>query len=377
MRDPAVLRLSDWRRLASVVLAALLAAVLSNTLPGAEQASSAASEPAETTTYTIVLLHDASVRAELKIDSPQAAAVDALLAEVGYPLFLLRDAARGEREQALVSLQKVFRDKLVAILNLHQRERLSQLVFQARGSSAIVSPENVAALGLSKGQVMRVNKLLDETKKAVAQIDKLNAHRSDAERASLRNARYEQEHEKISGLLDDHQRSELQALIGKSFDLSHLRWITTVAPELKPLDTWLNSEPLELKQLRGKVVVLHFWAFGCSNCIHNLPHYRQWYETFPADKMTMIGLQTPETEVERSADNLRQKVEEFGIRYPVALDAAGDNWRAWANNLWPSVYLIDKQGNVRSWWYGELNWQGSRGEEIMRGRIEALIAEKG
>ena len=60
----------------------------------------------------------------------------------------------------------------------------------------------------------------------------------------------------------------------------------------------------------------------------------------------------------------------------VAFDAAAQNWRAWANGVWPSVYLIDKQGRVRQWWYGELNWQGARGEAIMHRKIEELLAEK-
>jgi hypothetical protein len=92
--------------------------------------------------------------------------------------------------------------------------------------------------------------------------------------------------------------------------------------------------------------------------------------------VTIIGIHTPETESERSLDNLRRNVTERGIKYPVAFDAASKNWQAWANNMWPSVYLIDKRGQVRAWWYGELNWQGGHGEEQMRKKIEELVAEK-
>lgn len=75
------------------------------------------------------------------------------------------------------------------------------------------------------------------------------------------------------------------------------------------------------------------------------------------------------------ADSLRLSDEQV-TQYPVAVDAAAENWKAWGNHLWPSVYLVDKEGRVRYWWYGELNWQGARGEEIMRKRIEELLAEK-
>ena len=63
------------------------------------------------------------------------------------------------------------------------------------------------------------------------------------------------------------------------------------------------------------------------------------------------------------------------IAYPVAFDAAAENWGAWGNNMWPSVYLVDKRGRVRFWWYGELNWQGGHGEEYMRQKIAELLAE--
>jgi thiol-disulfide isomerase/thioredoxin len=148
------------------------------------------------------------------------------------------------------------------------------------------------------------------------------------------------------------------------------------APELRQVDGWINTEPLTLRELRGKVVVVHFWAFGCINCIRNLPHYQAWYERFPPKQVTIVGIHTPETESERSLDNLRRKVEEYKIAYPVAFDAKSENWKAWANNMWPSVYLIDKQGHVRQWWYGELNWQGAKGEESMRSKIQELIDEK-
>lgn len=64
------------------------------------------------------------------------------------------------------------------------------------------------------------------------------------------------------------------------------------------------------------------------------------------------------------------------MRYPVAVDPDKKTWNAWANNMWPSVYLIDKRGHVRYWWYGELNWQGGDGEKFMRGKIEELLAEE-
>lgn len=90
----------------------------------------------------------------------------------------------------------------------------------------------------------------------------------------------------------------------------------------------------------------------------------------------IIGVHTPETEGEREIESVRKKVAENQFVFPVAVDNRGSNWSAWGNNWWPAVYLIDKHGGVRYWWYGELNWQGAEGEKIMRQRIEALLAEE-
>ena len=90
----------------------------------------------------------------------------------------------------------------------------------------------------------------------------------------------------------------------------------------------------------------------------------------------MVGLRTPETQAERSIEGLARQVVAQETEYPVAADSTSTNWTAWANHLWPSVYLVDRRGNVRYWWYGELNWQGAKGEELMRKHIEQLLSEE-
>lgn len=86
-------------------------------------------------------------------------------------------------------------------------------------------------------------------------------------------------------------------------------------------------------------------------------------------------MHTPETERERDSQAVRAKAQEEKFKFPILIDAEKENWNAWGNSMWPSVYLIDKRGYVRYWWYGELNWQGAKGEEVMRQRIEELLAE--
>ena len=89
----------------------------------------------------------------------------------------------------------------------------------------------------------------------------------------------------------------------------------------------------------------------------------------------MIGVHTPETEAEAKIAQVRKKVKGNEITYAVAVDTAGKTWKAWGNRYWPSVYLIDKKGNVRYRWDGELNWKETNGEAVMRKKIEGLLAE--
>ena len=147
------------------------------------------------------------------------------------------------------------------------------------------------------------------------------------------------------------------------------------APELARITQWINSKPLALKDLRGKVVVLHFWTFGCINCQHNLSYYNRWQTDFAKDDMQIIGVHTPETAGEADEKHVRTRVGELGIKYPVAVDNESATWKAYKNRYWPSIYLIDKQGHIRYRWDGELEYQDSGGDKSMRARIKALLAE--
>jgi peroxiredoxin len=89
----------------------------------------------------------------------------------------------------------------------------------------------------------------------------------------------------------------------------------------------------------------------------------------------VIGVHTPETEDEQDIQSIREKAKEHELRYPLVSDNNARTWKAWGNTIWPSTYLIDKQGYIRYWWYGELNWEGAEGEKLLRERIEQLLAE--
>lgn len=165
------------------------------------------------------------------------------------------------------------------------------------------------------------------------------------------------------------------ALVANALTAGEPKSLEQKAPKLSGITQWINSKPLALKDLRGKVVVLHFWTFGCINCRHNLPYYNRWQVDFEKDDVQIIGVHTPETAGEADEKNVRTHVGELGIKYPVAIDNDSTTWKAYRNRYWPSIYLIDKQGQVRYRWDGELEYQDAGGDRLMRTKIKALLAE--
>lgn len=140
------------------------------------------------------------------------------------------------------------------------------------------------------------------------------------------------------------------------------------APELAGIDAWLNSEPLRLAELRGKVVLLDFWTFGCVNCIRTLPHVRGWHERYATQGLVVIGVHTPEFAHERPLPALRNAVARHGLRYPIAQDNAYRSWNAYGVRYWPAQILIDRDGRIAWRHYGE------GGEADTETRIRALLA---
>jgi thiol-disulfide isomerase/thioredoxin len=126
-----------------------------------------------------------------------------------------------------------------------------------------------------------------------------------------------------------------------------------VAPEILN-ETWINSEsPVTLESVRGKVVLLEFWTFGCINCRHVIPYVRDWYNKYNGDDFTVISVHYPEFNYERDIDNVKKATEELGIEYAVAIDNDRLTWGAYNQRYWPTTYLIDKSGRIRYQHIGE------------------------
>lgn len=143
------------------------------------------------------------------------------------------------------------------------------------------------------------------------------------------------------------------------------------APEIISEGVWINSEALLLEALRGKVVIIDFWTYSCINCQRTLPYLKKWDEKYRDEELVIIGVHAPEFEFEKSEKNVRQAVEDFGIKYPVVQDNNFATWRAYQNRYWPAKYFIDAEGYVRYTHFGEGEYEES--ERV----IQELLKEAG
>ncbi|MGY2261967.1 cytochrome c biogenesis protein DipZ [Pseudomonas sp. SDO55104_S430] len=124
-------------------------------------------------------------------------------------------------------------------------------------------------------------------------------------------------------------------------------------PSLNGAVEWINSPALTNDSLKGKVVLVDFWTFDCINCKHTLPYVKDWAKKYEKEGLVVIGVHTPEYGFERIIDNVKDKVKEYGITYPVAIDNNYSIWRNFDNQYWPAHYLIDAKGQVRYTHFGE------------------------
>jgi cytochrome c biogenesis protein CcdA/thiol-disulfide isomerase/thioredoxin len=143
------------------------------------------------------------------------------------------------------------------------------------------------------------------------------------------------------------------------------------APNFTGVDHWLNSSPLTMAGLRGKVVLVDFWTYSCINCIRTLPYVEGWYQKYAAEGLVIVGVHTPEFAFEHDTGNVAAAIARFGITYPVAQDNEYATWTAFGNEYWPADYLIDATGHIRSEHFGEGDYNQTESE------IRGLLAEAG
>lgn len=125
-----------------------------------------------------------------------------------------------------------------------------------------------------------------------------------------------------------------------------------LAPEISS-PTWINSEPLKMEELRGKVVMVKFWTFGCWNCRNIEPYVKEWHKKYAEQGLVVIAVHSPEFDHEKEIDKVKDYVQENNISYAVPIDNEFRNWRQYRNRYWPTLYVIDKKGTIQYTRIGE------------------------
>ena len=142
-------------------------------------------------------------------------------------------------------------------------------------------------------------------------------------------------------------------------------------PPLGRATAWLNSQPLDTQELRGKVVLVDFWTYTCINWRRTLPYLRAWAEKYQDDGLVVIGVHTPEFGFEKDLDNVRRQAKAQAVDYPIAVDSDYSIWNAFSNQYWPALYFIDAHGYVRHHQFGEGDY------DRLEGIIQQLLTEAG
>ena len=144
----------------------------------------------------------------------------------------------------------------------------------------------------------------------------------------------------------------------------------SAAPDVDGVGPWFNSPPLSLARLKGKVVLVEFWTFGCYNCRNVEPYVKQWHERYVRQGLVVVGVHTPEFAHEADPKRVKKYLAENDIAHPVVMDNDFTIWNRWSNRYWPAIYLLNKSGEVCYRHFGEGRYDETES------RIRQLLAEK-
>ncbi|WP_010583282.1 redoxin domain-containing protein [Schlesneria paludicola] len=326
--------------------------------------------------YLLGLVHAPEVHKELKLTDQQVDDLEALLRTVDARWFPARILPTDQQRAVIRELESQVWAWFDRAATDVQRQRLKQLECYAQGSRVLLRSDIAKRIDVQSAQQQKLallaratdesNLALTNTQFGDPKIKGLQDRANKATRA---------EREGMAKIIRPEQWKTLKSLLGDPFDPTRLTRIYAMAPEFVPVENWINSSPMTMRELRGKVVLVHFYAFQCHNCHANFEIYRRWHKDLVAKGVVVVGIQTPETSRERDADAVKTAARERDLTFPIMIDLASENWKAWGNTMWPCVYVVDKHGYIRLWWPGELNWKGATGDKTIEKAVDKLLAE--
>jgi len=359
------------------VFLTLIAIVLTSTVNASQPESVSKEFRSLVPRQMLPLLHTPEIHQELKFSKTQVAELESFFAEIDGPWFQCRILPPDKQIPILDSLDQRVQKWLADHTTQEQRERLSQIELQAQSVRMLLREDLAEQLKLESSQQNRIAELARTTVTAQAALQTaLNQGESSDDLQSKATAAAKAEQDSVKKVLKVDQQKRLAQLLGEPFVLSKLNRIYPMAPEFVPVKSWVNSKPLTLKELRGKVVLVHFYAFQCHNCHANFEIYRRWHDQLRSKGVEVVGIQTPETSQERDPAAVKSAAGERKLEFPILVDLESKNWAAWGNTMWPTVYVIDKNGYIRHWWQGELNWKGATADKTIETVVQQLLDER-
>ncbi len=322
----------------------------------------------------LALLHAPEVHDELGLSSDQVDELESWFAKVDGPWFRSRIQPTEAQNAEMDRLEESTRAWMAEHWTSDQRKRIQQLEWQSLGARMMLRTDFATALNVTPDQQRQFASLAQSTESATkAASSKPKNGAFNGVNAAAKALQAEQEG--VRSILKPDQQRRFGEVVGPAFQTDKLKRIYPMAPELVPTKTWFNSEPFTLESLRGQVVLVHFYAFQCHNCQANFNIYKRWHDKLREQGVVVLGIQTPETAAERDPKAVCAAAVETKLQFPIVIDLQSENWKAWGNTMWPTVYVIDKRGYIRHWWQGELNWQGATADQTIENVVAQALAE--
>ncbi|GAB5403112.1 MAG: redoxin domain-containing protein [Aureliella sp.] len=279
--------------------------------------------------------------------------------------------------EALAKLERVAYSWIIKNLDATQKSRLVQLEYNSQAFRALLRDDVAKELSLTDDQRAKYSELAQATDTAQFEFKKA-VYSSTGASEDDQKALAEKINAERDGFKEIFQPEQIQsfvALTGDTFDTASLERIFPMPPELVDAKHWING-PVRLKDLRGKVVLLHFYAYQCGNCKANFDIYRRWHDQLSSKGVAVVGIQSPEVQSERDPAKVKAAAKEHNLRFPILVDVEKKNWDAYGTTMWPTVFVIDQKGYLRKMQMGELQWNGATYDKDIEQLVDKLLEEQ-
>jgi peroxiredoxin len=322
----------------------------------------------------LAIAHSEEGQRELGVQAETEAGFDEALRKVAAGWMRWRNQPDPEQREAIARAETAVVGEVRRRWGGAAVARLRQLELQGQGARALLRAELVEHLTITAEQRAKFDALFERSDQALGQVRAVGAAGRAQRQAALTRIR-QIESEAARRVLSAGQQSRWLECLGAVRDTSAFERVLPMAPELVDSGIWVEGErKARLGDLRGKVVLLHFYAFQCHNCHANFAIYNRWHQTLRDQGIEVVGVQSPETDEERDAGKVVAAAKKAGFQFPVLIDLKSANWDAWGTTMWPTVYVIDRRGYVRHWWMGELRWKGAQGDQEIERLAKRLSA---